>query len=406
MRKICIISAGILPIPDVKGGAVERLISMLIEVNEYKHIFDITIITCPDEKAIKEQHLYKYTKFVNLKSFDINYINKLINKIKWHISHYFNIDCYWLNFINSPINRFIFKNRNKFDLFIGECAGTSFCNTASRFIGNKKFVAHLHANILASSIYEKTYGNIISVSHFIMNQYRKNSSLPTERTDTVFNGIATDKFNKKLNDLEKDKIRKDLGLEKDDFVIIFCGRIVKEKGLKELICAIKEIENLKIKLLILGSSNFGLGNFGSYPQEIKEIVSHNRDRIIFTGFINNNDLYKYHQIADIGVVPSIYNDPCPLSLFELITSGLPTIATNAGGMPEIGTNETTIFVSKENIITELKENIIRLYNDKPLREKMSISAKKRSLYFNKERFYDDFCKIINRFINLNYKSSD
>lgn len=406
MRKICIISAGILPIPDVKGGAVERLISMLIEVNEYKHFFDITVITCPDEKAIKEQRLYKYTKFVNLRSFDINYINKLIDKIKWHISHYFKIDCYWLNFINSPINRFVFKNRNKFDLFIGECAGTSFCNTASRFIGNKKFVAHLHANILASSIYEKTYGNIISVSHFIMNQYRKNSLLLPERMGVVFNGIATDKFNKKLNDIEKDKIRKDLGLEKDDFVIIFCGRIVKEKGLKELICAIKEIENIKIKLLILGSSNFGLGDFGSYPQEIKEIVSHNKNRIIFTGFINNNDLYKYHQIADIGVVPSIYNDPCPLSLFELITSGLPTIATNAGGMPEIGTSETTIFVSKENIVTELRENILLLYKNQSLREGMSESAKKRSLYFTKERFYDDFCNTINKFINLNNKSSD
>ena len=406
MRKICIISAGILPIPDVKGGAVERLISMLIEVNEYKHFFDITVITCPDEKAIKEQRLYKYTKFVNLRSFDINYINKLIDKIKWHISHYFKIDCYWLNFINSPINRFVFKNRNKFDLFIGECAGTSFCNTASRFIGNKKFVAHLHANILASSIYEKTYGNIISVSHFIMNQYRKNSLLLPERMGVVFNGIATDKFNKKLNDIEKDKIRKDLGLEKDDFVIIFCGRIVKEKGLKDLICAIKEIENIKIKLLILGSSNFGLGDFGSYPQEIKEIVSHNKNRIIFTGFINNNDLYKYHQIADIGVVPSIYNDPCPLSLFELITSGLPTIATNAGGMPEIGTSETTIFVSKENIVTELRENILLLYKNQSLRERMSESAKKRSLYFTKERFYDDFCNTINKFINLNNKSSD
>lgn len=406
MRKICIISAGILPIPDVKGGAVERLISMLIEVNEYKHFFDITVITCPDEKAIKEQRLYKYTKFVNLRSFDINYINKLIDKIKWHISHYFKIDCYWLNFINSPINRFVFKNRNKFDLFIGECAGTSFCNTASRFIGNKKFVAHLHANILASSIYEKTYGNIISVSHFIMNQYRKNSLLLPERMGVVFNGIATDKFNKKLNDIEKDKIRKDLGLEKDDFIIIFCGRIVKEKGLKELICAIKEIENIKIKLLILGSSNFGLGDFGSYPQEIKEIVSHNKNRIIFTGFINNNDLYKYHQIADIGVVPSIYNDPCPLSLFELITSGLPTIATNAGGMPEIGTSETTIFVSKEKIIAELRENILLLYNNQSLRERMSESAKKRSLYFTKERFYDDFCNTINKFINLNNKSSD
>lgn len=403
MRKICIISAGILPIPDVKGGAVERLISMLIDVNEYKHIFDITIITCPDKNAIKEQHLYKYTKFINLRSYDINYINKLINKIKWHISHYFNIDCYWLNYINSPINRFIFKNRNNFDLFVGECAGTSFCNTASRFVGNKKFVAHLHANILASSIYEKTYGNIISVSCFIMNQYRINSSLPPDRVGVVFNGIATDKFNKKLNDIEKDEVRKDLGLEKDDFVIIFCGRIVKEKGLKELICAIKEINNPKIKLLILGSSNFGLGDFGSYPQEIKEIVSHNKDRIIFTGFINNNDLYKYHQIADIGVVPSIYNDPCPLSLFELITSGLPTIATKAGGMPEIGTSETTIFVSKENIIAELKENILHLYNNQSLRESMSKSAIKRSLYFAKERFYNDFCNTINKFINLNNK---
>lgn len=407
-RTICIVSAGILPIPDTKGGAVERLIQMIVETNEIEHLFDITVITCPDKEAIIKQKSYSHTKFVNLKSYDSTFASRWNSKIKWHIQHWFGKDCFFIDYLTSPVNRFLVKNRNKFDFIIGECGGTNFCNTTARLIGRKKLAIHLHANVFASKILEKTYGNIISVSTFIMQQYySKGTCLPLERMRTVFNGINTEIFaTPKITIEEKDNLRKRLNLKKDDFVLIFCGRIVPDKGVKELIIALERIEDPKVKLIIMGSSNFGLGDYGSYPQEIKNLVNRNKNRIVFTGFIKNNELYKYHQIANVGVVPSMHNDPCPLSLFELITSGLPTIATKAGGMPEIGNKDTTIFVEMNNIVNDLIKAINKLYKDEHLRTSMSKAAIKRAELFRQERFYNDFCSTINGFIDLNEKNND
>lgn len=403
-NKICIVSAGGLPIPDVKGGAVERLITMIVEDNEKYQRFQIDVITCYDEVAILKQKSFKYARFVNIKIKDNAKICSFLHKIQWHMLNWFHLDFSWIYYISSSINRYLVKNAKQYDMIVGECAGVDFCSTASIFYGRDKFCVHLHGNVVANSEYENTYGNVISVSDFIMHQYRTNSKLPYYRTATVFNGIATEHFEKKMSSEENFLLRKQLGLSDKDFVLIFCGRIVPDKGVKELMEAVVAINNPNIKLMIMGASNFGLGDFGEYPKQVKQLVEKYSDNIIFTGFVNNAELYKYHQIANVGVVPSMHNDPCPLSLFEFITSGLPTIATNAGGIPEIGTKETTLFVNMESMVTDLIKAINKLYNEPSLIQKMKDAAVKRREYFNRVRFYNDFCDTIEGMINLNKKN--
>lgn len=398
---ICIVSPGILPIPDVLGGAVERLITMIIQTNELEHRFDITVITIPNKNAKLLHNSYRYTKFVNLDYYINPTLKKWVEKINWHLRTKFECEVHlWNNFL-SPVSKYLCKNSQKFDFYVSECSNPLFCHNLSMIVGKNRIAVHLHGNLLASKKIEDTFGNVFAVSNFIRNQYYRNSNLSPDRILTIFNGIDTKKFSQKLTIAEKIKLRESLGINKEDFVLIFCGRIVKDKGVLELINAFLSIDCNNVKLMILGSSNFGLGDFGSYPQRVKQLVDDNRNRIIFTGFVNNDDVYRYHQIADVGIMPSMHNDPCPLSMFELITSGLPTIATNAGGMPEIGTLETTIFVSMDNIEIELKNAIIRLYKNPIIREKMHIAALKRAEAFTQLRFYNDFCDTVIKLIKKN-----
>lgn len=401
INKVCIVSPGVLPIPDVLGGAVERLITMIVQTNELEHMFDITVITCPNAIARELQKKYKHSEFVNIKYYNNEFVKKWGNKIKWHLNAWFNRDSIFLDFLSSPVNRYLRKNSCKFDFVVSECSNPTFCSSISKVIGKNKMAVHLHGNLKASNRLESVFGNVFSVSDFIREQYSVGSSLPKDRMLTIFNGIATDKFSKKLSDADKSKLRRQLGLNDDDFVLVFCGRIVPDKGVLELIHALLSINEDKVKLVILGSSNFGLGDFGDYPIKVKKLSEENKDRIIFTGFIDNGEVYKYHQIADVGVMPSMHNDPCPLSMFELITSGLPTIATKAGGMPEIGNDDTTIFVSMQNIEKELKEAILKLYRDSSLRNKMHLAALEKSKNFTQRRFYYDFCNTVENLIELN-----
>lgn len=403
MKKVCIITIGEYPIPDVKGGAVERLITMIVEDNEQNPRFEFTVLTCKNADAIEQQKRFKYTTFVNIPAYAgerVVFWSRRIHNIFNHRLHIIN-DVVWVKWLMSPFNRYVFKNRNRFDLFVTEGATTDFCCTASRFVDRNKMTMHLHVNTIANRLFERTFGNVVAVSDFIMNQYREKSNLPTRRTATIFNGIATENFMREVSEQERTALRAKLGLAKDDFVVIFCGRIAKTKGVKEAITAITSIADRNIKLLIMGASNFGKGNFGNYAREIDELVRKHSNRVMFTGYVNNDELYKYHKIADVGIIPSTYNDPCPLSMFELITSGLPTIATQAGGMTEIGTSETTMYISIENMVEDIKNSVLTLYDNKLLRQQMSAAALRRAEYFNRNRFFNDFCNVIDGFIAQN-----
>ena len=400
-KKILIVSPGILPVPDIKGGAVERLITMIADQNEVNYQCDITIATIREKEAIKKQRGYKNTSFLNYGRTKNSKIIELGSKIRWHLYHKFNVDFIIYDIYFFSLYLHILFNRKKYDMIIVEGDCIMKMRLISHLVGKDKVCAHLHCNREASNDIETVYGNILTVSNHILRTYRKSSHLPIERTITVFNGIETSTLKQTVSDKEKKQLRDSLGLKKSDFVVLFCGRIVPQKGVKELIEAIIRLNNPTIKLLILGSSNFGLGDVGSYPQHVKELVDKNQETIKFTGFISNSQIYKYHQISDIGVVPSTYEDPCPLSLFEMITSGLPTIATRAGGMPEIGNEETTLFIPLENISLQLSDGIKKLYQSIQLRKSMSSAALERSKIFESQRFVSDFFMSVNSLVQLN-----
>lgn len=402
-NKICIITSGALPVPDVKGGAIERLMTMLAEENEKYGLLDITVIGVYDKQAIAVQQKFSKTKFVNLlpKGCKYNIIRRWEGKIRWHVREHFGYDIHFRNTYPSLVDSFIKKEGHKFDLFVSEGYDYEALVTASKLYGKDKVCWHLHMNPPFNPRIDKIYGKCVAVSEYIINKYRLQTSNSKENTAVIFNGIDTAIFQQEVSKEEHHELRKSLGLNDDDFVLVFCGRLVKVKGVKELIEAVLKCKNNKIKLLIIGSSNFGNGDEGSYPMEVKKLVHDHSDQIKFTGYIDNKDIYKYHKIADAGVIPSTYNDPCPLSMFEMITSGLPTIATAAGGMTEIGNTDCTIFVHLDNIVNELSSAINMLANNPQKSLDMHVAALKRSDVFSKDRFYKDFCKTINVFINEN-----
>ena len=402
-NKICIITYGALPETDVKGGAIERLMTMLAEENEKYDLLDITVIGVYDKQAIVVQQKFSKTKFVNLlpKECKYNIIRSWEGKIRWHVREHFGYDIHFRNTYPSLVDSYIKKEGHKFDLFVSEGYDYEALVTASKLYGKDKVCWHLHMNPPFNPRIDKIYGKCVAVSEYIINKYRLQTSNSKENTAVIFNGIDTAIFQQEVSKEEHHELRKSLGLNDDDFVLVFCGRLVKVKGVKELIEAVLKCKNKKIKLLIIGSSNFGNGDEGSYPMEVKKLVHDHSDQIKFTGYIDNKDIYKYHKIADVGVIPSTYNDPCPLSMFEMITSGLPTIATAAGGMTEIGNTDCTIFVHLDNIVNELSSAINMLANNPQKSLDMHVAALKRSDVFSKDRFYKDFCKTINVFINEN-----
>ncbi len=110
--------------------------------------------------------------------------------------------------------------------------------------------------------------------------------------------------------------------------IAFCGRIIKAKGLQDLIYALDKIKQVEWELVIIGA--------GNYATEIKVLITQLKlqEHIVFAGDLDRNKIKETLNTVGIFVNPS-YTEGLPTSVLEAGAMGCAIIATNVGGTNEI-----------------------------------------------------------------------
>jgi len=386
--KIAILTSGILPIPAVNGGAVENHMDFYLKYNNEHHIHNMTIFSVWDKKITGHPALeskvnrYKYIKTDKLSArIGKNLYYRLHGEHYYHytIEYYFRQA--WKLLKQERYDVILLENRPGYAVNMDVPKGT-------------RLFIYLHNDLLNNqvkdfqTIYDKTY-RILTVSDYISNCVRTINP-QDNKCFTVMNGIDNKAFSPSITP----KItRKELGLRNEDFVMVFSGRMAKEKGVKELIESMKRLSHLSdIKLLIIGSPFYGnTSNENDFVKELKTMAESIKDRILFTGFIPYNQLPGYLKISDIAIIPSLWDDPCPNTVLEAQAMGLPIITTSRGGIPEEVTNEGAIMLTTDNtFIDNLTASILDLYEHKDKRTKMSQALLAHSGYYNKQRYVEDF----------------
>ncbi|WP_426063473.1 glycosyltransferase family 4 protein [Flavobacterium sp. DSP2-3-1] len=161
------------------------------------------------------------------------------------------------------------------------------------------------------------------------------------------NGINTAYFDSEIfSNNENKSLKSHLGISPEDFVFIFVGRLVGDKGINELIRAFKKLsaENTTVKLLLVGPLESGLDPLA--PETLKEIAVNRH--IISVGF--QNDVRPYFAISNVLVFPS-YREGFPNVVMQAGAMGLPSIVTDINGCNEI------IIEGKNGIIIPVKDGI-------------------------------------------------
>lgn len=171
------------------------------------------------------------------------------------------------------------------------------------------------------------------------------------------NGIDTSYFSTDLFSNETNQLlRENLNILIDDFVFIFVGRLVTDKGINELISAFEAIEKQhpKSKLLLVGAYEDDLDPL--LPKTLK-IINENKS-IIAVGF--QNDVRPYFAIAHCLVFPS-YREGFPNVVMQAGAMGLPSIVSDINGCNEIviqDKNGLIIPVKNENAIFEAMKKVL------------------------------------------------
>ena len=190
------------------------------------------------------------------------------------------------------------------------------------------------------------------------------------------NGINTTFFSpEQVSETERVELREKLNIQPDDFVFVFVGRIVSDKGINELIKAFSQLQTAEnneltgIKLLLVGGLESDLDPLN--PETLAEI-NQNKD-IISVGF--QQDVRPFFAISDALAFPS-YREGFPNVVMQAGAMGLPSIVSDINGCNEIIVEgENGLIIPPKNV-EKLKEKMLTLAKDKNLYTKLKKNSRR------------------------------
>lgn len=253
----------------------------------------------------------------------------------------------------------------------------------------KKVILHVHGGKYIE-FYERTSGYkrkivdnmwndsdmVIALSNELKDKYKK--IFPDAKITVVENGVDTEAFRKAKTDLKKNK-----------YSIAYIGRIVKEKGIIELIDALEKLllDGYNLKIHIAGDGEVNM--LREYAEK-KNVL----ENIIFHGWINTNEEINMLSQCAILILPS-YAEALPLCILEAMAAGKAIIASNVGAIPEIIDENTGILIEpkKSNQICEaIKMTILRIESDQFDGERSIQLVEKK---YSWHKMHSELCELYN-----------
>ena len=176
-------------------------------------------------------------------------------------------------------------------------------------------------------------------------------------------------------------VRAGLGLSPNDKVVGFVGRLVREKGVEELLKAMGQVikEIPEAKLLVVGDT-LASDRDRRTTERLQELIQRNNleATIKFTGF--REDIPELLAIMDLFVLPS-HREGMPRSILEAMATGKPVVATNIRGCREEVVHGETGYLVPVNDPDKLAEAIIGILSDRVLAERMGEAGRQRAVDF-------------------------
>ena len=401
MYNIGIIMGGVMPVPAVCGGAIETLITSIVKKYSKEDGLRLTIFSVYHKEAVEAAKKYPEVRFVwthtntflNLAKHAVFLaVRELTGKtIRVLQRHYNEI---------APVIQ-----NEKFDLLIVEGGDEQAVIDIANGYTREQLVFHTHIHFIPKEEVVKGYGHMIGVSEFVTEEYLKACKIQV-KAHVLKNAIDVERFGRYVSKEQKRSIRKKLGLSEKDFVILFVGRIMQIKGVLELMKAVTSLEDKHIKLLIMGSANSGKWAFSPYERKLKKLAEQNNDRILFTGYVANAEVYQYASVADIQCLPTLIAEAAPLVVLEAMAEGLPLIVTRSGGVTEYVDESTALIIEQESIVDDLKSAICYMKEHPEVRKQMSENAKKKSKQYNEIIYYKNFIETVYKVIDENRENKD
>ncbi|EJQ70027.1 hypothetical protein IG7_02700 [Bacillus cereus HuA2-4] len=348
--KIAIIATEKLPVPAVRGGAIQIYIGSVASIIASKGN-DVTVIsiTDPNLKTEEKKSGVRYIRFA-----EEGYLHDILEHLR-----------------NEQYDVIHLCNRPNWIAFLSEVAT------------NTKFVLSVHNEMFA---YEKmsdqegeacikAVSKIVTVSDYIGETITSRFKTANSKTKTVYSGVDLNEYYPAwtVNGKEiKHYVKKELNLQNKK-VVLFVGRLSKVKGPHILLQALPKIieKTPEIVMVFIGSKWFGDNNVNNYVKHLYTLGAMFQNNVIFIKFVKPKDIPTLYAMSDLFVCSSQWQEPLARVHYEAMAAGLPIITSNRGGNPEvIEEGKNGYIVNDFENPDAYAEKIINLLNNESKREQM------------------------------------
>lgn len=377
--KVAVVVPEMLPVPPVKGGAIEHWVHQVVNKLDPQR-FDITVISRPSgldasESASPEQVRYVGIPWTRLEK-----------------------ACYWLKERVSWRNplRYLAKIQNvmayglRITAQVKEAAIVIVHNEPNLLLLMRKqahqlWILHMHNNHLNHSAFKWFYQRmlrqvdlVICVSAYIQNMAQQSYPQHAHKFVVLFNATDTELF-QPYGQAAKTAVADLLQLPTATPLVLYVGRLTQEKGVDVLIQAFKQTltKYPSVRLVIAGSSFFEGAAITSYQKYLADIARPIANHIVFTGFIPHAQLKHLYAAADIVALPSVWQDPCPLVVLETMASGTCIVASRVGGVPEVVEHEVNGLLVTPNQVEALAQALSSLLAEPQRATQMAQAARQK-----------------------------
>jgi len=235
--------------------------------------------------------------------------------------------------------------------------GTQLMDTASRF-----YTPTLGKKIL------NDYDQVVLL-YSKLAQEAKLLGIPQEKIAIIPNGIDMQKVKRHSKGLDRAQIRGKLGLEDDEKIILYVGRLVGLKRVHVVIDVIRKLlsDGYKVRGVIVGE--------GSEKANLQNQASSLNGKVRFAGFVTEHEKYEYYAAADLFILPSL-SEGLPTVLLECGAMGLPAISTTIAGIPDIIIHGKTGFIVDVFDTDSIIKYARTLFEDEDFAKRIGESARK------------------------------
>ena len=202
---------------------------------------------------------------------------------------------------------------------------------------------------------------VIVCSEYMRGEVQRALAYPSDQIDVVYNGLSKERWQSiaaahQIEVHERQALREQYA-KPDEAIIYYVGRITYEKGIYVLLNAMPQViaaMNDKVRLVIIGT---GEAHSIMLQRQAWDLGIYHK--VWFTGFMADEDFWKFQTIATCAVFPSLY-EPFGIVALESFAAKTPPVVSDTGGLPEVVRHRVTGMVTEVNDANSLATGIIEI----------------------------------------------